>query len=51
MQNHISEQNKAVEIPNLAIFGPVVDRFTTLKDPLDKGPGRKQGLVADKSFM
>jgi hypothetical protein len=41
MLSHVSDQGKAVEIPNFAIFGPVVDRFTTLKDPLDKGPGRK----------
>ena len=41
MLSHVCEQGKAVEIPDFAIFGPVVDRFTTLKDPLDKGPGRK----------
>lgn len=39
---------KAVEISGLAIFGPVVDKFVTLKDPLDKGPGRKQGLVRER---
>lgn len=41
----VSEQGRAVEIPNLAIFGPVLDKFTVMRDPLDKGPGCKQGLV------
>lgn len=38
---HIYGHGKAVEIHSLGIFGPVVDKFVTLKDPLDKGPGRK----------
>jgi hypothetical protein len=29
---------KAVEIPNFAILGPYIEKWATLKDPLDKGP-------------
>lgn len=29
---------KAVEIPGLAIVGPFIEKWATLRDPLDKGP-------------
>jgi hypothetical protein len=42
--NCVDNHGRAVEIPGLAIFGPIMDTFQVRKDPLDKGPGRKQGL-------
>ena len=29
---------KAVEIPNFAIIGPYIEKWSTFKDPLVKGP-------------
>lgn len=34
----VQEKGKAIEIPSFAIFGPIIDKFSLLKDPLDKGP-------------
>jgi hypothetical protein len=34
----VQGQQKAIEIPNFAIFGPVFDKFAKLNNPLDKGP-------------
>lgn len=36
----VQEKGKAIEIPSFAIFGPIIDKFTLLKDPLEKGPAR-----------
>lgn len=33
MQGH----QKAIEIPNFAVFGPVLDKFAKLNNPLEKG--------------
>jgi len=38
LRNIVQGRQKAVEIPNFAIFGPVLDKFSKLKSPLDKGP-------------
>lgn len=38
LRNIVQGRQKAVEIPNFAIFGPVLDKFSRLKSPLDKGP-------------
>lgn len=40
----VNEKGKAVEFPNLAIFGPINDRFANMRDPLDKGPARRGPL-------
>lgn len=29
---------KAVDIPHLGVIGPYVEKWATMKDPLDKGP-------------
>jgi len=34
----VQEKGKGIEIPHFAIFGPIIDKFSLLKNPLDKGP-------------
>jgi len=41
LRNIVQGQQRAVDVPNFAIFGPVLDKFSRLKDPLNKGPKRK----------
>jgi hypothetical protein len=37
---------KALEIPELGVFGPVLEDWLNLKDPLDKGPIRTSPFSA-----
>ena len=34
----IHDQAKAVEIPGFGVFGPLLEKWVGLKNPLDKGP-------------
>jgi hypothetical protein len=36
----INQQLKALEIPEFGIFGPVLEEWLNLRDPLEKGPVR-----------
>ena len=38
LQTMAHQHAKAVEIPNLGVIGPYVEKWATMKDPLDKGP-------------
>lgn len=40
-------QKKAIEIPNLAILGPLIDKCQGLRDPLEKGYIQKKPLIDD----
>jgi hypothetical protein len=52
LRNIVQGQQKAIEIPNFAIFGPVFDKFAKLSNPLDKGPlKRPQSLCQNPVFV
>lgn len=45
----VQQKGTAIEIPSFAIFGPIIDKFASLKDPLEKGPAR--GGLTPKSVL
>lgn len=38
LNSMIHDHSKAVEIPGLIIFGPLIEQWATFRDPLSKGP-------------
>lgn len=52
LQSMLHGQAKAVEIPNLVILGPFIEKWANLKDPLDKGTIVKSTYtVKDTTFV
>ena len=48
--NMIHDQAKAVEIPGLGIFGPLLEKWASLKNPLEKGPVQTSTFPLKHSF-
>lgn len=38
LQSLVHQHAKAVEIPHLGVIGPFIEKWASMKDPLDKGP-------------
>lgn len=51
LRNIVQQQRKAIEIPNFAIFGPLLEQLGYMRDPLDKGHHYKhREMTAGKAY-
>ena len=42
---------KGIEIPGLGIFGPIIEEWSTLRDPMEKGPIRTSPFTLKKGDL
>jgi len=38
LHSSVHQHARAVEIPHLGVIGPYIEKWATMRDPLDKGP-------------
>ena len=43
--NIVQKQQKAIEIPGFAIFGPILEKNQGTRDPMDKGVKNKLAVI------
>ena len=47
----VKEQVKGLEIPGFGVFGPVIEEWSTLRDPMEKGPIRSSPFSLKKADL
>ena len=47
----VKDQVKGLEIPGFGVFGPVVEEWSTLRDPMEKGPVRSSPFSLKKADL
>jgi hypothetical protein len=51
LRNIVQSRQQALEIPNFAIFGPVLDKFAKLPNPMDKGEPKPDLTLGKPVFV